>query len=81
LLLDSLESIKLYRQKLGDTFSSFFRIESIWQVFSELFLLFEALLWVDLEGDGFLLIVLSVELSDMLFIPLAESAVRIFSVG
>ena len=52
-------------------------------LFSELFLLFEvSLVWVRGRGGGLLLIVLSVEaISDVLFISLAEGAVRIFSVG
>ena len=47
-------------------------------LFSELFLLFEvSLLWVEVEDGGLLLIVLSVEaISDVLFISLAEGAVR-----
>ena len=52
-------------------------------LFSELFLLFEvSLLWVKVEVSGLLLIVLSIEaISDVLFISLAEGAVRIFSVA
>ena len=52
-------------------------------LFSELFLLFEvSLLWVEVEVSGLLLIVLSVEaIGDVLFISLAEGAVRIFSVA
>ena len=47
-------------------------------LFSELFLLFEvSLFWVEVVGDGLLLIVLSVEaLSDVLFISWTEGAVR-----
>ena len=49
-------------------------------LFSELFLLFEvSLVWVKVEDEGLLLIVLSVEaIGDVLFIPLAEGAVEYF---